>query len=114
MKTTRWVVSILVVGLLGLAACSKAQKPPEYMEVNGHKIELPKLQDAFTSANPEQKDSLAKISSAVRYGKFEEALMELDKLSNDVSLTEPQKKVVVTVLGQVKDVLTKASIPPAK
>lgn len=84
------------------------------MEANGVKIQLPKLQDAFTSANSEQKDSIARISSAARYGRFDEALMELDKLLNDANLTGPQKEVVTTVLGQVKDVLTKAAAPAAK
>ena len=38
----------------------------------------------------------------VRYGDYNKALAELDKLANNASLTEPQKKIVSEVTEQVK------------
>ena len=51
----------------------------------------------------------SKATMAIRYGQHAEALAELEKLAANASLTEPEKKVVNDVIGQVKQLLAKAA-----
>jgi hypothetical protein len=108
MKTTNWILGFLAAGLLALCACSKQVPPPEYAEIHGVKVELPKLEQAFSAGTPEQQASVAAVQSSVRYGKYEEGLMELDKLLNDPGTNEDQKKVVNALIEQMKQVFAKA------
>jgi hypothetical protein len=109
MKITRWLSGALIAGILGVAACSKkAPPPPQYLEISGVKIELPKLQEVFNAGTPEQKANIANISSSIRYGQYAQGLMSLDKVSADPNLTEPQKQTVAAVMEQLKTVLSKS------
>jgi len=100
----------LAAGTLLLVGCGKqkAPPPPQYGEVT---VDLPKLQQALAEASPEAKQSLALVVRNLRYGDYAKALMALDELSNNASLTEPQKKVVGEIIEQVKKLINQA--PPA-
>ncbi len=65
-------------------------------------LDLPKLNEAFVNASPEVKKTATEVTLNVRYTKYEDALMALDKLANDPNVTEAQKKIVTTVIEQVK------------
>ena len=112
MKLTRWILGILMVGLLAFTACKKGPAEPtlDPVDVNGVKVDLPKLQACFDESNPDAQASSRKVVMAFRYGQYENALMELDKLANDANLNEKQKKVVTDMIDQVKQVMSKA--PP--
>jgi hypothetical protein len=102
MNTLKWFLALVVVAALVSAGCGKSSTAPQTAEVNGVSLDLPKLNEAFANATPEQKSTATQVTIGVRYMKYEDALMALDKLANDPSVTEAQKKVVNTVIEQVK------------
>jgi len=84
-----------------MVGCGK-KAPPPTAEISGVTVDLPKLNEAYVSATPELKNVSTQVAFNIRYGKYEEALMALDKLLNDPASTDAQKKVVTTVIDQVK------------
>ena len=111
MKTTNWIYGVLAAGLLAVAGCGQSQQAPQPIDINGVKVDLPKFQQAFATVTPELQTSLGKVIMSVRYGQYSEAVAELEKLANNASLTEPQKKVATEVLAQLKQAVSQ---PPAK
>ena len=100
---------------LVLAGCGKPKTVgPQAMEINGVKVDLPKMQAAFPIDKPEFADSINKIRMCVRYGKYVDALPELDKLAATPGLTDAQKAVVNAVMTQMKQVITKAPAAPTQ
>jgi hypothetical protein len=75
-------------------------------------MDMAPLQQAFPSPAPEVQASLEKFRMAIRYGQFEPALVELDKLAQLPDLTEAQKKAVNDKIEQVKQRLSSAAKPP--
>ena len=114
MKTTNWIYGVLAAGLLAVAGCGQSQKAPQPMDINGVKVDLPKFRQAFATVNPELQSSLGKVTMSVRYGQYPEAVAELEKLANNPSLTEPQKKVATEVLQQLKQVVSQTPARPAR
>jgi hypothetical protein len=101
MKTTQYLLIVLMAGGLALAGCGKSsteKAPPPQPGV----VDLGPLQNAFPDATPEVKASLDKLRFSARYGQLENELMELDKLAGLPNLTEPQKKAINDVIEQVK------------
>jgi hypothetical protein len=88
---------LLVVG----SGCGKPAPPPA-PQVDGVTVDLPKLNEAFVDANRDLKTAATMVGFNIRYKKYEDALMALDKLANDPAVTEPQKKIVNDVIEQVK------------
>jgi hypothetical protein len=114
MKTTHGVVVILAVLLLAGMGCKKSERGvvvAPAREVFGVMVDLPRLDVDFTNASPAVMNSVAVIKSAYRYGRFEQAAAELDKLSNDAGLTPAQQKLVTTLIEQTKQVIAKAPRP---
>ena len=107
---TKWVPGILMAGALALAGCGKptAEVSPQ-MEINGVKLDVPRLQQAFATEKPDLQSGVNKATMAIRYGQNAEALAELEKLAANASLTEPEKKAVNDVIGQVKQLMAKAA-----
>jgi hypothetical protein len=96
--------TLLVVAAAALffSGCSKADKAPQSIQVQGVSVDLPRFNTAFEAAPDATKRVATDVGFNLRYNKYEEALMSLDKLSNDPGLTEPQKKVTADVIEQVK------------
>jgi hypothetical protein len=103
------LVSLTLLSLF-LVNCSKsdsgAQAEPQ--DISGVKVDLPKLQMEFATAPQELQDSVHAATAGIRYGQYEKALQALDKLVNSPNLTDPQKKIVNTVIEQMKQVIAKA------
>jgi len=116
MKKTTWVCGIALAGLVALTGpgCKKNDMPPGAPTINGVKVDFPKLQQAFAgTANPEIQKTITQVSYGLRYGKPLDAMMALDKLSSDASLTDAQKKVVGEVMDQVKQLAAAQGAPAA-
>lgn len=109
MKITSGVIVCVCAGLLALAGCGKPKTETPVQQ--GVAIDLPKLQEAFAAAGPELQTLAGEVSQRMRYGEYPAALAALDKLANNASLTEPQKKIVAAVTEQVKAVASKAPAP---
>ncbi|HEY5914939.1 MAG TPA: hypothetical protein VJA21_30470 [Verrucomicrobiae bacterium] len=116
MKLRNLVVGlILAVGLAGIAGCGK--KLPEGnsiapLEVEGVKVDLPKLQASVDAGgNADLQSGVRGVVMAFRYRQYDKALMEMEKVTTNPALTEEQKKMASDVFEQVKQIAAKA--PPA-
>ncbi len=111
-KLTNCIFGVLAAGLLVVSGCSKAQKPPPAAQYGGVTVDLPKLQLAFsTNENAEVQSQITQVAFGMRYGDYVKALMALDKLVNDPSVNDAQKKVVNEVIEQVKAVANQQQKP---
>jgi len=111
MKLTNVVLGVLAAGALALAGCGKsaADNPPGIV-LNGVNVDTPKLQAALATAKPDVLNNLPKVSFGMRYGDYPGALAALQKIADDPSLTDAQKKLANQVLEQLKQAIAKA--PP--
>ena len=116
MKIITSALGILLLGAgVSIGLGCKKEAPPPSPTVSGVVVDAPKLQAAFmTSTNADQREKLAKFQFGLRYGKYVDALMALDGLASDPSLTEQQKKVVNEVIEQVKQVANAQPAAPAQ
>ena len=112
MKATKYLLMILMVGVLALAGCSKSDKGQTARQPG--RVDLSQLQEQFPNPPPEVTASLDKVRFACRYRTFDVAQAELDKLSQLPNLTEPQKKAVDDVIGQVKVAISMGAAKPTQ
>ena len=96
------MLGVVAVTLLTAVGCGKSDKTPPAPEMNGVAVDIPKLTQAFENASPELKSTVTSAGFNIRYGKYEDALMALDKLANDPNVTEPQKKIVNQLIEEAK------------
>ena len=101
MKTLNVLITLFTASLLVAGGCGK-EKPPPAPEIQGVAVDIPKLNEAFENASAELKQLSTQVGFNIRYGKYEDALMSLDKLANDPNVTAPQKKVVNDLIEQTK------------
>jgi len=107
-KKTPWILGIARAGLVALAGIGcKKEEAPKTPTYSGVQINLPKLREALQNAGQDVQNLLAKVNFGIRYGKYVDALMALDKLKDDPSLNDAQKKVVTEVLGEVQEAAKK-------
>ena len=102
MKITNLLLGFLAAIFVVAAGCGKSDKTPQAPDINGVTVDIPKLNAAFENASPEIKSTTTQVGFNIRYGKYEDALMALDKLANDPAVTEAQKKVVNELIEQAK------------
>ena len=114
MKTTNLFFSILAVCVLAFAGCKKSDQQDSALQFHGINVDWPKIDTEFTKASQEVLNSLKAVKQFFRYGQFPQALVELDKLSNDPNLTEPQKKLVNDLIQQTKQAIIKTPPPPGQ
>jgi hypothetical protein len=110
MRTINLMLGVVAVTLLTAVGCGKSETPPA-PQMQGVTVDIPKLTQAFENATPEIKSTVTAVGFNVRYGKYEDSLMALDKLVNDPNVTEAQKKVCNQLIEEVKQLANAA--PPA-
>lgn len=113
MKTVNLLLGFFAAALLLSGGCGKSDKLPPAPQIGGVTVDIPKLNAAFADASSELKTAVTQVGFNVRYGKYEDALMALDKLANDTTITEPQKKVVNELIEAAKK-LAGATPAPAQ
>jgi hypothetical protein len=102
MKKLNLVVLTVAAALLFTAGCKKNEtvQAPQFQGVT---VDLPKLNDAFANTTSQDiKTTVTQVGFNLRYQKYEDALMSLDKLANDPAVTDAQKKVVAEIIEQTK------------
>ena len=109
-KTNQTILAALLGAcLLAPGACSKRQpSQPPSMDISGVKVDLPKLQQAVAAGPNDAKAQVAQASAQFRYGRYASALELLTKAADDPALSADQKKCLDQVIGQGKEVITKA------
>lgn len=97
----RLMIILIAAGLMVCSGCNKDKTPPA-PQIHGVTVDIPKLTESFDNASAEVKATVTQIGFNIRYTKYEDALIGLDKLLNDPGTTGEQKKVVNAVIEQVK------------
>jgi hypothetical protein len=112
MRTVSCASVALVIGLLAGAGCKKAEDAPGPTPVYyGVRVDLPKLDTAFTNASADVQASAALAKQYIRYAELPKALAELGNLAANPTLTEMQKRVINDLTGQIKQVIANSSPP---
>ena len=113
MKAVIGVWAAFAICLLACAGCKRSGSgvPPK-TDFDGVKVDWPKLDSDFANSDPEVQNVAYMAKRHIRYYRFLNALVELDKLSTNPKLTDAQKKVVNELIEQTKQALAKAP-PPA-
>jgi hypothetical protein len=105
-----WVA--LAICLFAFVGCKRSGSgAPPKTDFDGVKVDWPKLDTEFASSDPEVQNGAYMAKKHIRYNRFIDALLELDKLSTDPRLTEAQKKVVADLIEQTKEAIAKAPQP---
>jgi len=78
----------------------------------GVNLDLPKLDTEFQNSTPEVQTAVIQIKTLFRGGRLAQMVKELDKLGNNPSLTESQKKLINNLIGQLGQVMAKIPTPP--
>jgi hypothetical protein len=97
-----WALSVFVACSLALsgAGCKKNQEPPKAQTPEEGILQL---RVALGTASPAvQKLYYEDVEQGIRYGKPLDAMVALDKIANDPSLNDQQKKAVSNVLELLK------------
>jgi hypothetical protein len=104
-----------MAGLSLLAGCSKpAEKTQPGIDLYGVKVDVPRLQALLAGeTNPEVRTNLAQVQFGIRYGDWQKAMTALERIAAVPSLTDPQRKVVNDVMGQIKQATGAAPRKPA-
>jgi nitrogen regulatory protein PII len=107
MKIPLWPFAILAAAVLAVPGCGKQKEPTSVTTQSGVTVDMPKLQQAFSTASPELRTSVTQVAFSFRYGQYADALAQLEKIAARPDLTEPQKQVVNEVIDQVKKAAAK-------
>ena len=103
-----------LAGLMALTGCNKtANTAAKGPVIRGVLVETPRLQQAFAgNTTPEVQNVLGRVQMGIRYGDFQTAVAELEKLAANPALSEPQKKAATDVAEQLKQVISKPEEAP--
>lgn len=109
-KTPNIFLLFLVCLALG-AGCKKDEQPGTVQQFLGTDVDWPKLETEFSTSAPDVQNSFSLLKRFFRYGQLPQALVELDQLSRNPQLTEPQKKLISNLITQTKQKLNDAPSP---
>ncbi len=80
----------------------KKQESSTAAQTAGVNVDINKMAADFASAGPEVQQSFSQVKFALRYGQYDKAIAELDKLANNASLNDTQKKQANDLIAQIK------------
>jgi len=114
MKKTAWILSILTAGLMLFSGvgCKKetASRQPQTLQDG-----IAQLRTALASASPQAQSNLySGVIYGVRYGRYMDALVALDRIASDPSLNDAQKQAVSNMVDMVKQAMTNAPAAPGQ
>jgi hypothetical protein len=107
MKTLNAILVVIITAMLAVVGCKKSNSNTGATNVSPLSI----IRKAFPNPAPDVSPSINKIAFGMRYGDFNAALAELDKLAANPSLTSDQKKAVADAIEAVKKSQAAAAAP---
>ena len=107
MKTINPILVVIITAMLAVVGCKKSDSNSGAKNVSALGI----IRKAFPNPGPDISPSVEKIAFGMRYGDYNAALAELDKLAANPSLTPDQKKAVADATEAVKKSQAAAAAP---
>lgn len=98
MKLHVCVLTALTVAALALAGCGGSKK-----------VDTSPLEKSFAPAEAALKSSADKAVSAIKNADYSGALAELQKLAQEVKLTDEQKKAISDTIAQIQKVIAETA-----
>jgi len=114
MKVSKWILPILagVALAVNTAGCNKQ---PTLHKPQSLQDGIDQLRLALDNANDEVKSNLYNgVSYNLRYDRYEEAMMAMERIQNDPSLNDAQKKLAGEVMDLMKQHVQGEQNAPAK
>jgi hypothetical protein len=102
-----WIGFALALLLLP-CACSKSGDELPPMQIQGMNVDIPKLSAEFTKAPPELQSRVTEGIAKVRLNQYIQGMMIFDEVLNNPAVNDKQKKLLTQVIGQLKEVSSKA------
>jgi len=99
MRTSGWILTVVMAGALALAGCSK----------QGSSVDTAALETSFKAAEAALKDSADRAVAAIKAADYSGALAELKKLAEEAKLTPEQQQAIKDVIAQVQKVVAEAA-----
>ncbi len=111
-KHTPWLLlGLLGAGLLAAPGCGKKEAlpptPAGVTRMYGVDLEVPRLEQEFSTASPELQAVVQQIKRDCRTYRWQRVGGALERLGAEPSLTESQKKAVADLAGEVRQVVEK-------
>lgn len=103
MKSTIWLIAIVLTGLLSFVTtgCSKKDTIPEHPKTPEEAI-LTLRQSLATAPKDVQDIMYNEVDTGIRYGKTQDAIAGLEKIAANPSLNEKQKKLAADVVNMLR------------
>jgi hypothetical protein len=108
MKFSYWLVAVVVGCCLVVGEGCKKKESSEWQTL-GARVSLTEFREAFAGAEGNEIPVLVNDAAvSVRYGQYTNALVILQKLANQPSLTAQQKKMASRVVSQVEQLAARS------
>ena len=104
-----WSSFYLALLLLPCACSNSSQSdklPP--MQIQGVNVDIPQLSAQFVKASPEIQSQINAGIAKIRLNQYLQGMMALDEVLNGPGLNDKQKATLTQVIGQLKEVVSKA------
>ncbi|MGH7972099.1 MAG: hypothetical protein ACREIC_25580 [Limisphaerales bacterium] len=111
MRLQRLAILALASALSGLAGCTKASPKAGGLTAQVEMLDASKLRPAFEGAPAETQAQVNKVMLALGSSDLVGALSELESLTNNASVTEPQKQVAADLSQQIQKKLSETAPP---
>jgi hypothetical protein len=115
-KTTFGFATVLAISLLAAGGCGRKATQgarPARVQMFGVYLDTPRLDTDFTNASPEVQESVQAVKNAIRRGQIPAAMVRLEQLASNASLSEAQKKLASDLRDKLGQVLAKGHPAPA-
>src|ERR1051325_7902286 len=113
MKSLLCILALNAV-LFSTAGCKKAPSQTATVDRYGIGVDWPRLDTDFRDSEPAVQAAVAMIKRSILYHQFPKAITDLENLSSNPSLTEPQKKTLIALRDQTQQAMAKASSAQAQ
>jgi hypothetical protein len=101
-----YIVLVFTLAAVLVTGCKKESSPDATTTAT---VNTAPLDNSFKTADPAVQANVSSVKNDVRYGTYDKALADLQKLAATPNLTPEQQKAIKDVTGQVQQALTSAA-----
>lgn len=102
-----YVALVIALAAVLVTGCKKESSPDAASAATT--VNTAPLDSSFKTADPAVQANVSSVKNNVRYGAYDKALADLQKLATTTNLTPDQQKAIKDVTSQVQQALTSAA-----